>query len=167
MHLKKNPRIILNWYIKRTIKQKMMKHIFKIISIYYYSLKPTSDMSLVGQKIILYLQLDFEIEICNINRLWDLFFFSHKTWKLILYLCSYSMHIFWILNVFFFFLNMYYFFQIIVVYFSITVLELPGIVKTILNMLFLKRFRNQFTENYIFQKLSHFLCFCVNFNYFL
>ena len=52
-----------------------MKHIFKIISIYYYSLKPTSDMSLVGQKIILYLQLDFEIEICNINRLWDLFFF--------------------------------------------------------------------------------------------
>lgn len=47
----------------------MMKHIFKIISTYYYSLKPTSDMSLVGQKIILYLQLDFEIEICNINRL--------------------------------------------------------------------------------------------------
>jgi hypothetical protein len=34
-----------------------------------------------------------------------------------------------------------YFFQIIVLYFSISVLELPGIAKTILNMLFLKQFR--------------------------
>jgi hypothetical protein len=43
----------------------MMKHIFRIISI-------EADFqlqSLVGQKFILYLQLDFEIEICNINRL--------------------------------------------------------------------------------------------------
>lgn len=71
---------------------------------------------------------------------------------------------------FFLILNMYIFFRLlyIVLYFSISVFELPGVVKTILNMLFLKRFRNQIKGNdiHLYSINCHIVCALCKFQLF-